>query len=81
MDFIENPPGMGQQARAGIGQPDLPLASFQQGRTQLIFERGQSLADGRLGQVQCLRCFRERALVHNGDKGFEGIGIHREGLS
>src|SRR5690554_2823209 len=80
MDFIQNAPGVGQQACASVCQPDLPLAPFKQRNAQLIFECRQPFANRRLSQVQSFRRLGEGALIHNGDKSLERIGIHKGSL-
>ncbi len=77
VQHVEDLVGARQQCAAGLGQANLATEAIEQAHAQLLFQAGDTLAHGRLGQVQALAGFREAAGFGNGDKGVEVGQIHR----
>ncbi len=71
--------GIGQQGGPGLGEHDLATDPVQQLVPDFLFQRGDSLADGRLGDVQHLGTAGEGAAAGHLDKSSERLGIHGVG--
>ncbi|MNQ86900.1 hypothetical protein D3C85_1021060 [compost metagenome] len=76
VQHIEDLVGAWQQGAAGLGQAHLAAQTVEQAYIELLFQAGDALAHGRLGQVQAFGGIGEAALLGDGDKGIEGGEIH-----
>ena len=65
-----------QHHAAGGGQAQLRAQSFEQRRTQALFELSDLLAHGGLTDVQGFCRLSETALMHDFDEGFELFEFH-----
>jgi hypothetical protein len=54
MHLINNPPGMGQQPRARVGQLDSAVTAVNQTVAGLVLKSCKALTDGRLGNMKPL---------------------------
>ena len=79
VQHVENLVGARQQGASGLGQADLATEAIEQAHAQLLLQAGDTLAHGRLGQVQALAGFGKAAGFGNGDKGVEVGEIHKSG--
>ena len=71
-------PGAWQQGAAGLGQHHLAAEPVEQARLQRLFQRGDALADRRLGQVQLAGGGREAAVLGHGHEGRQAGPVHRQ---
>ena len=76
VQHVEDLIGAGQQGPPGLGQADFAAQAVEQSYLQLLFQTGDALADGRLGQVQAFAGAREAAGLGDGDKGVEVGQVH-----
>ena len=76
VQYVEDLVSTRQQGAAGLGQANLAAEAVEQAHAQLLFQAGDALAYGRLGQVQALAGFGKTASFGNGDKGVEVGQIH-----
>jgi hypothetical protein len=67
---------IGQQQSARCGEADAALAAIEQRGFQLLFQRPNLLAHGRLAQVQLLRGATETGFVGDGTKDLEPEILH-----
>ena len=68
--------GPGQQGPASLCKTDFTAQAIEQSHIELLFQCGDALADGRLGQVQALARAREAAGFGDGDEGIEVGLVH-----
>ena len=76
VQYVEDLVSTRQQGAAGLGQANLAAEAVEQAHAQLLFQAGDALAYGRLGQVQALAGFGKAAGFGDGDKGIEVGQIH-----
>ena len=73
--------GAGQQGSAGFGKLNLAAHPVKQTGAKLLFEQGNTLADGGLGDVKALCGSRKRAGFGHRHEGAEGRRIyHSRGI-
>ncbi|MNP13820.1 hypothetical protein D3C76_1061170 [compost metagenome] len=76
VQHIEDLVGPWQQGAAGLGQAHLAADPVEQAHAQLAFQRRDTLAHRRLGQVQALSGFGKAAGLGDGEEGVEAGQIH-----
>ena len=79
VEFGQYPPRARQQGLTGLGQVHAPADAVEQARAEGLFQGGDALAHGRLGQVQVRRGDREGAGLGDLDEGAEVGGVHGRG--
>ncbi|MCY1442162.1 hypothetical protein D9M71_585140 [compost metagenome] len=65
-----------QQGAASLGEIDVAAQAIEQAHIQLLFQSGNTLADGWLGEVQALARAGKAAGFSHGDKGIEVGEVH-----
>lgn len=73
---LEDALGIRQIRLPALGQADARAPVLEERTAQLVFQRLNVLADGRLGQIHPARGFRKAAIAANGDEGFELTELH-----
>src|SRR3954451_19237741 len=69
---------LGQQCRAGLGQLDAARLAVEQLHIELVFERADLLAQGRLLDAEPFRRAGDMALLGNGDEVAKVTQFHRK---
>ncbi|MNH04517.1 hypothetical protein D3C72_1363640 [compost metagenome] len=76
IEDVEDLVGAGQQGAAGLGQGHLAAQPVEQAHIQLLFQPGDALADGRLGQEQAVGRPGKATGFGNRDEGAKVRQIH-----
>ena len=74
-DGGEDPPRMGEQERAVLGQGRLPPAPDEERPAELVLEPAHLQADRRLGAADLARRRGESARIADGDKGAQEVEV------
>jgi hypothetical protein len=74
---LQNLAGAWQQRATGFGQGNAAPDAIEDRGAQILFQGGDALADGRLGQVQLRRRPRKGSLGGHGHESSQQIQVHR----